>query len=209
MGSRFSNPGKTMAGKKEKAETAKDVKAAAHSAADGTEPKKGSGLAGKLLVAAFVSGVIITETFVFFFLVPSGEQIAALAEQRLIAQAQEIDSKEKVLKHVEEEIVEFHLPVISVHFRPVGTDTYYRVEFVLYAEVLAKNLDQLIELFAAMEGRVKNRLMLEIRQTSLQELEENQLGLLQRRLLATVTQMLGKDDLLLNVGFAEYQVLED
>jgi hypothetical protein len=75
--------------------------------------------------------------------------------------------------------------------------------------VLAKNLDQLIELFAAMEGRVKNRLMLEIRQTSLQELEENQLGLLQRRLLATVTQMLGKDDLLLNVGFAEYQVLED
>ncbi|XZE21425.1 dihydrolipoamide acetyltransferase [Pirellulaceae bacterium SH449] len=198
-----------MAGKKEKAETAKDVKAAAHGATDGAEPKKGGGLAGKLLVAAFVSGVIITETFVFFFLVPSGEQIAALAEQRLIAQAQEIDSKDKVHKHVEEEIVEFHLPVIAVHFRPVGTDSYYRVEFVLYAEVLAKNLDHLIELFASMEGRVKNRLMLEIRQTSLQELEENQLGLLQRRLLATVTQMLGKDDLLLNVGFAEYQVLED
>jgi hypothetical protein len=83
------------------------------------------------------------------------------------------------------------------------------VEFVLYTEVLAKNLDHLVEMFASMEGRIKNRLMLEIRQTSLQELEENQLGLLQRRLLATVTEMLGKDDLLLNVGFAEYQVLED
>ncbi len=80
---------------------------------------------------------------------------------------------------------------------------------MLYTEVLAKNLDHLVEMFASMEGRIKNRLMLEIRQTSLQELEENQLGLLQRRLLATVTEMLGKDDLLLNVGFAEYQVLED
>ncbi|MCU0720587.1 MAG: hypothetical protein MUC83_12835, partial [Pirellula sp.] len=198
-----------MAGKKEKAETAKDVKAAAHGDAAATEPKKGGGLAGKLLVAAFVSGIIITETFVFFFLVPSGEQIALLAEQRLIAQAQEVDAKDKEHEHEEEEIVEFHFPVIMVHFKPTGTDTYYRVEFVLYTEVLAKNLDHLVELFASMEGRIKNRLLMEIRQTSLQELEENQLGLLQRRLLATVTEMLGKDDLLLNVGFAEYQVLED
>ncbi len=107
-----------MAGKKEKAETAKDVKAAAHGDAAPTESKKGGGLAGKLLVAAFVSGIIITETFVFFFLVPSGEQIALLAEQRLIAQAQEVDAKEKEHKHEDEEIVEFHFPVIMVHFKP-------------------------------------------------------------------------------------------
>jgi len=42
----------------------------------------------------------------------------------------------------------------------------------------------------------------------MQELEENQLGLIQRRVLATSTELLG-EAILLSVGFADYQVLED
>jgi hypothetical protein len=43
---------------------------------------------------------------------------------------------------------------------------------------------------------------------SLQELEENQLGLIRRRLLATSTEVLG-EPLLLSVNFQKYQLLED
>lgn len=193
-----------MSAKKEKdaAKPAKD----AHGEAEA--PKSGGGLAGKLLLVAFVCGVIVTETFVFFFLVPSGEEVAALAEQRLIASAQEIDAKEKEMAHEEDQIVEFDLGTFSVSFVPPGSDRNYRVEFKLFGTLHAKDQEHLQGLFDANQGRFRHRMLLEIRNASMQELEENQLGLIQRRLLATSTELLG-EALLLSVGFQEYQVLEE
>jgi hypothetical protein len=51
-------------------------------------------------------------------------------------------------------------------------------------------------------------MILEIRNASLQELSENQLGLIQRRILATSTEVLG-EPILLSIGFNDYQVIED
>jgi hypothetical protein len=51
-------------------------------------------------------------------------------------------------------------------------------------------------------------MLLEIRNASLPELEENQLGLIRRRLLATSTELFG-EAILLSVGFHDYQVIED
>jgi hypothetical protein len=64
------------------------------------------------------------------------------------------------------------------------------------------------ELFAEKKRRFEARINLEIRNMSLQELEENQLGLIRRRLLATSTEVLG-EPLLLSVNFQKYQLLED
>ncbi len=50
--------------------------------------------------------------------------------------------------------------------------------------------------------------MLEIRNSSINELQENQLGLLQRRILATSTEVF-EEAILLSVGFHDYQVIED
>ncbi|MCY3009417.1 MAG: dihydrolipoamide acetyltransferase [Pirellula sp.] len=193
--------------KKEKPDAAKQVKDA-----HGDKPaqeKKGGGLVGKLALGAFVSAVIITETFVFFFLVPSGEEIAVLAEQRLISAAQEIDAKEREMAHKEDKIVEYDLgDPYSISFTPPGADAPYRVEFLLFGELHAKDLEQMEELFAEKKRRFEARINLEIRNMSLQELEENQLGLIRRRLLATSTEVLG-EPLLLSVNFQKYQLLED
>lgn len=171
--------------------------------------KSGGGLKGKLLVGAFVSAIVIAETFVFFFMVPSGEEVAALAESRLIAVAQEIDAKKKQeSSHEEDSIVEFDLGTYSVSFKPVDADHNYRVEFRLFGTLHGKDLEHLQALFLEREGRFRFRMNLEIRNASLQELEENQLGLIQRRVLATSTELLG-EAILLSVGFADYQVLED
>ena len=191
--------------KKEKAAPAKD---ASHGApAEGAKPS-GGGMMGKILVGAFVSFVIIAETVVFFFMVPSGEEVAALAETRLISIAQEIDSK-KQQEHEEEadEIVEFDMGTHGIEFRPAGADQNYKVEFRLFGTLKSSDLEHMKELFAERELRFKYRMMLEIRNASMQELQENQLGLIQRRVLATSTELLG-EALLLSVGFAEYQVLE-
>jgi hypothetical protein len=192
--------------KKEKAEAiAKDNK---KGAAVVDAPAKG-GLKGKLLIGAFVSMIVIAETFVFFFMVPSGEEIAALAETRLIAIAQEIDSK-KLQAHSagEDHITEYDLGTYGVSFKPSGADHNFKVEFRLFGELHSKDLERLEEVFKERELRFRQRMLLEIRNASMQELEENQLGLIRRRVLATSTELLG-EAILLSIGFADYQVLED
>jgi hypothetical protein len=195
--------------KKEKKEApVKDAKGVVAAAADAAKPS-GGGIKGKLLVGSFVSAVVIAETFVFFFMVPSGEEVAALAESRLIAIAQEVDSK-KQHEHAEDadKVVEFDLGTFSVPCIPAGSDQKYRIEFRLSGILLEKNLEHMIALFNERLGRFRHRMILEIRNASLQELQEPQLGLIQRRVLATSTELLG-EAILLNVVFPEYQVLEE
>lgn len=199
----------------------------------------------RIIIAASVCGVIIVETLVFFFLVPSGEEVAALAEHRLIEKAGasnhgSISGKSGAAsghdgahgasshgtdnhgssshgagshgdgteKKDENRTIEQDLGTFNISFIPAGSDLPYRVEFKLYGELIAKDLPHLEELLSEKVGRFRNRLILEIRNASLQELQENQLGLIRRRILATSTELLG-EPILINVGFHDYQVIED
>lgn len=169
---------------------------------------KSSGMMGKLLIAGFVSVVVIAETFVFFFMVPSGEEVAALAEARLISAAREIDAAQVHETEKVEKVVEFDLGTYSVSFVPPGADHSHRVEFRLFATVNEADKEHLQALMDEKQFRFRHRLILEIRNTSLSELSENQLGLIQRRILATSTEVLG-EPILLSVGFNDYQVIEN
>jgi hypothetical protein len=160
------------------------------------------------MIAAFVSIVIIAETLVFFFMVPSGEEVAALAEARLISAAREVDASQDEKAEEAEKVVEYDLGTYSVSFVPPGADHNYRVEFRLFATVNAEDKDRLQTLMDERQFRYRHRMILEIRNASLQELSENQLGLIQRRILATSTEVLG-EPILLSIGFNDYQVIED
>jgi hypothetical protein len=194
-----------MADAKKKANNQSDSKEGAKKP-DGE--KSSSKLAGKLIIAAFVSIVIIAETLVFFFMVPSGEEVAALAEARLISAAREVDASQDEKAEEAEKVVEYDLGTYSVSFVPPGADHNYRVEFRLFATVNAKDKDRLQTLMDEKQFRYRHRMILEIRNASLQELSENQLGLIQRRILATSTEVLG-EPILLSIGFNDYQVIED
>jgi len=167
-----------------------------------------SGIASKAMIVAFVSIVVVVETLVFFFMVPSGEEVAALAEARLISAAQEIDSSHSDKSSKTEKIIEFDLDSYSVSFVPPGADHSYRVEFRLFGTLNASDQERLQALYDERKFRFRHRLILEIRNTSLSELQENQLGLIQRRILATSTELLG-EPILLSIGFNDYQVIED
>lgn len=195
-----------MAEAKKKPAPANEPKEGAKKAHDAD--RKSSGIASKVIVLGFVSLVIIAETMVFFFMVPSGEEVAALAEARLIAAVREIDATQEHETEEAEKIVEFDLGTYSVSFVPPGADHNYRVEFRLFATVNEKDKEHLQALMDEKQFRFRHRLILEIRNTSLQDLSENQLGLIQRRILATSTEVLG-EPILLSVGFNDYQVIED
>ncbi len=65
------------------------------------EEKPKSGGKSKLLIGAFVSAVIMVETAVFLILVPSGEDVAALAESRLIEAVKQKEAE----SHAADEVV--------------------------------------------------------------------------------------------------------
>jgi hypothetical protein len=187
---------------KKKAEPTATSKAAP----EGEKPvKKGN---GKLLIGAFISAVVICETAVFFFLVPSGEEVAALAESRLIEVAEQKGLTKKDGEDEGMKIVEFDLDSLSAPFTPQGSDRNHRVEMRLFGTVYQKDEKRLVELFKERKGRFKHRLNLELRSSTLEELQENQLGLIQRRILATSNELLG-EPILLSVGFHDYQVIEE
>ena len=164
-----------------------------------------------LLVAGFVAVVVVAETAIFFFMVPNADDVAALAEARLIDRVEK-RMHEDGDKRIESDqsIKEFPLGEYGVAFVPPGADRTYRVEFRLFGTVKGTDLTRMETLYAERQGRFHHRMMLEIRNATLEELSERQLGLLQRRILATSNEILDEDNpILVSIGFNDYQLMEE
>lgn len=172
-------------------------------------PPTKSSLLPKLVISGFITTIVVVETFIFFFMVPSADDVAALAEARLVKElkASMADAGEVVLDK-SNSIVEFSLGEYGITFTPPGSDRNHVVEFQAFGTVREHDEKRLDALFAARHGRFRHRMMLEIRNATMDELTENQLGLLQRRILATSNEIL-EEPILLGVGFNNFQLREE
>ncbi len=162
----------------------------------------------KILISGFITLVVIVETFIFFFLVPGADDVAALAEARLIENVQSnMASTGEEAQEDANSIREFELGEYGVSFTPPGADRNYRVEFRLFGTVKLRDEKQLERLFSERKGRFRDRMLSEVRNATMDELNEKQLGLIRRRILATSNGVLDDErPILLGVGFHEYQV---
>lgn len=163
---------------------------------------------GKMLMIAFVGVVVLVETAMFFFLVPSAEDVSALAEARLIKSIQE--GEEQADQQTVDENVpqEFQMGMFGETFSPTDSDRSFRVEVRLFALVQKKNEEKLKKEFDEKQGRLRHAIRMKIRNSELSELQDNQLGLLERRILTTCNHLLD-EDLLLGIGFNDYQLIEE
>ncbi|MGV3486751.1 MAG: dihydrolipoamide acetyltransferase [Planctomycetaceae bacterium] len=162
----------------------------------------------RTIVIGCVSMVVLFETAMFFFLVPSAEEISALAEARLVQsvqQSQEVANQKSI---DDDKVEEFKLGIFGETFSPIDTERQFRVELKLYGLVRKKNAGALKAEFDTKEGRIRHAIRMKIRNSELSELQENQLGLLQRRILTTCNHLI-EGDLLLGVGFNDYQLIEE
>jgi flagellar basal body-associated protein FliL len=162
---------------------------------------------GRTLIIAFVSVVVLMETGMFFFLVPSADEVSALAEAKLIKSVQEGEAEAEEQALDENVVKEFDLGMYGETFSPNHTERIYRVEIDLFGTCRKKHLEKMETEFQEKEGRLRHEIRMKIRNSDLSELEENNLGLLQRRILTTCNHLL-EDDLLLSVGFKSYQLIE-
>lgn len=171
------------------------------------EPQAVAG-SGRSLIIAFVTVVVLMETAMFFFLVPSAEEVSALAEAKLIQSVQEGEKAAEEQASDENKIEEFKLGRYGETFSPIDTERNFRVELDLYGLIRKKNVEKMKSEFADKEGRVRHAIRMKIRNSELAELKENQLGLLERRILTESNHLLD-EDLLLGIGFNSYQLSEE
>lgn len=163
----------------------------------------------KLLISAFIGLIVVVETFVFFFMVPSADDVAALAEARLINKLEKsMRADGEVVLDNSNAIIEFPLGQYGITFTPPGTDRNHVVEFEVFGTIREKDKKRVEALYAARQGRFRHRMMLEVRNATMDELTENQLGLLQRRILATSIEIL-EEPILLGIGFNDFQLREE
>jgi len=162
---------------------------------------------GRSLMLAFVSVVVLLETGMFFFLVPSADEVSALAEAKLISSVQQDEVASEEQAQDEDLVKEFNLGMFGETFSPNHTERVYRVEIDLFGTCRQKNLEKMKSEFQEKEGRLRHEIRMKVRNSDLSELEENNLGLLQRRILTTCNHLL-EDDLLLSIGFKSYELSE-
>ena len=173
-----------------------------------SEPNAAARRSSKGLITAFVAMVVLFETAMFFFLVPNEEEVSALAEARLIKSVQEEEQKAEQQAIDENKIEEFTLGMFGETFSPIGTERAFRVELNLFGLIRQKELERMEAEFEAKKGRLRHAIRMKIRNSELSELQDNQLGLLERRILTTCNHLLD-EDLLLGVGFHDYQLIEE
>lgn len=172
------------------------------------EPAKPSMLP-KILVGGFITTIVVFETFIFFFMVPSADEVAALAEARLVEKLEAnmaADGEETV--EDADATKEFMLGEYRVGFKPPGSDRTYQLEFRPFGTVKEKDYERLEQLYKERKGRFRDRMILEVRNATMDELEEKQLGLIRRRILATSNEILG-EPILMAIGFNDYQLSEE
>jgi hypothetical protein len=159
-------------------------------------------------IVAFVAIVVLVETAMFWFLVPNAEEISALAESQLIESVRQDEAQAARTASDENTVEEFNLGLYGETFSPIDSERNFRVEIDLYGLVRRGNVKKMRAEFDAKEGRLRHAIRMRIRNSELAELKENQLGLLERRIFTTCNHLLD-DDLLLGIGFNNYQLTEE
>jgi hypothetical protein len=163
----------------------------------------------KLLFSGYITVIILLETLIFFFMVPSADDVSALAEAQLKRRLEKTMAADgEVVLDTTNGDVEFALGQYGVTFTPPGSDRNHVVEFEVFGIVKKKDLKRLEDLYSSRQGRFRHRMMLEVRNATMDELKENQLGLLQRRILATSNEIL-EEPILLGIGFNDFQLREE
>ncbi|HBE70575.1 MAG TPA: hypothetical protein DDW52_20710 [Planctomycetaceae bacterium] len=164
-----------------------------------------------VMIIGFIAVVIVVETVLFMFMVPSADDVARLAEKRLIEKVEgEMDEDgEETIDGEESETKELSLGTYMMEFKPPGADRKHRVEFELWGQVDGEKFDAAQTAFAEREGRLRHRMIEDVRNASMDEL--NDVGLITRRIFATSNEVLvdkEEDPLLMSVGFKRFNVSE-
>ena len=170
--------------------------------------KSGSSLVNKLLVVGFMVGIVVVECAVAYFLIPSADEVAELAEQRMAERLPKTLSDDEAGAEGDMmSTVEIDLGEYTVTVTQPNSSTALRVDFKLVGTLLEEDETEVTEAFDRYANRFRDQIIFEIRNSEPADLADPGLGLLKRRILEKSTTLFGKP-LLKSVVFSQFSYVE-
>jgi flagellar FliL protein len=177
--------------------------------AEAAPQKSGGGLLGKLIIGGFMGGVVLVEVLLAYLLIPSKEEVAALAEENLSKKlpASLVTDELAVSEQDQKDSIEVDLGDYSLTAPQRNGSTALRVDFHLVGTVLEDDESEMSNLMDRHPARFRELVLYEIRNSEREDLDDPQLGLIKRRILGRSTDLFGKP-ILKSLVFDDFSYIE-
>ena len=166
-------------------------------------------LKGNLIICGFMGIVVLVECVLAFLFIPSAEEVAALAEEKMTKRLPTTLGTDEVVVQGDQaaSAVEVQLGDYSVTVSQANSNLSLRVDFKLYGTVIKKDKSRLDAAMALNEHRFREQIIVEIRNSDAEDLSDPALGLIKRRILEKSNKLLGRP-LLQSVVFSQFSYIE-
>lgn len=164
-----------------------------------------------ILVAVFISAVILVECAFAYLLIPSTTDLETWAKKKegdsAAAEHGKDASEEHKGEHAAEHEAEVELGKFNIIVHKPAENLTMRVNFHLIGTVPEKEHKEFEELYAKCEHRLRDQIIFEVRKSDVAELSDPGLALLKRKILAKSNELLGKS-MLHTIVFSDFAFIE-
>jgi len=162
-----------------------------------------------ILVAVFISAVILVECAFAYLLIPSTTDLETWAKKKEgdAAAAGKDAPEEHKGEHAAEHEAEVELGKFNIIVHKPADNLTMRVNFHLIGTVPEKEHKEFEELYAKCEHRLRDQIIFEVRKSDVAELSDPGLALLKRKILAKSNELLGKS-MLHTIVFSDFAFIE-
>ena len=164
------------------------------------------GLMTKLKVGGFIAVIVLSECAAAYLLLPSAEDVKAMAMARVADGDSPIDSDLGDGEDAEP-VTEVDLGNYTVTSYQPSSNVTLRIDFRLFGTVLDKDLSRFHNRFDSTENRLRDQVIITVRNSKVNDLTDASLGLLKRQIVETINKTLG-GPLVQEVGFGDFSFLE-
>lgn len=166
-------------------------------------------LTGKLLVGAFMAGVILMECAIAYFMIPTPEQVAAVAEanmaKRYMERPEDLIDDDGILADDGAPEAEVDLGSYSITYQ--NGSSMLRIDLGLAGTLKEEEQAEFEDLFKEKERRFSQMINVEVRSAELIDLQDPKLGLIRRRILEKSNALFGKQ-ILRDVLVSQFFIIE-
>jgi hypothetical protein len=159
----------------------------------------------RLLIGAFIAGIILLECFAAYLLIPSAQEVSARAEAEVKKQIEEEKKAEKA--DGDEATTEFDLGKFRISRYQPSSNTTINIDFHLWATIKESDKKEFETRFASSQHRFREQVIVITRNADVPELTDPGLALIKRQILEKTSTVLGKS-LVQSIIFSDFSYLE-
>ncbi len=182
----------------------------AEAAAEDTPSGGKSMILGKLILLTVLASIVVAECIAASFFLPTAEETAAIAGMKPSEDPEQADGVMGELAALDAEAknqAEVDLGEFTVTaFQPISNTTM-RIDFHLYGTVSKDDQEQFLLAWDESQHRLRDQVIVILRDSELGDLTDAGLGLIKRRILERTNRTLGKP-YLRSVIFSNFSFIE-